>query len=107
MLVKTKFRTLKLAIELYHRLKRERFSSRHMQDQFDRALLSVVLNLSEGSAKPTHRDRLKFYSIAFGSLREVQVLLEISDKQQQLAASDHLAASLYCLCRSLKNKCLN
>lgn len=100
--MKTKFRTLELAIEFYQRAEGSRFSKRCMKDQFDRALLSIVLNLSEGSAKPTVKDRLKFYSISMGSLREVQVLLQLSGKSKLLTASDKLAASLYCLCRSLK-----
>ncbi len=98
----SKFRTLELATNFYQNAKNHRFPKRHMQDQFDRALLSIVLNLSEGSAKPTRKDRLKFYSIALGSLREVQILLQITDQGQLYKASDSLAASLYCLCRSLK-----
>lgn len=97
-----KFRTLELATKFYHHSKNHKFQKRHMQDQFDRALLSIVLNLSEGSAKPTKKDRLKFYSIALGSLREVQILLQITDQRKLFTESDPLAASLYCLCRSLK-----
>ena len=38
------------------------------KDQFDRALLSVILNVAEGSAKPTVKDCKRFYAIALGSL---------------------------------------
>lgn len=100
--MKNKFRTLELAINFYQRAKSLKFPQRHMQDQFDRALLSIVLNLSEGSAKPTRKDRLKFYCIALGSMREVQVLLQITNNRRLLTESDPMAASLYCLCRSLK-----
>ncbi|MBI3534569.1 MAG: four helix bundle protein [Deltaproteobacteria bacterium] len=40
-------------------------------------MLSIPLNLAEGSAKPTSPDRRKFYFIALGSLREVQTLLAL------------------------------
>lgn len=98
----TNFRTLTLAINFYHQVKNLKFPNRHMKDQYDRALLSVLLNLAEGSAKPTKKDRLKFYSIAMGSLREVQLLLAITGNNRLKALSDPTAASLYCLCKSLK-----
>lgn len=50
-----------------------------MQNQYDRALLSIVLNLSEGSAKPTFKDRRRFYYISYGSLREVKTILDLSE----------------------------
>ena len=66
-----------------------------MKDQFERALLSIVLNLAEGSGKLTRKDRRRFYSIALGSLREVQALLDLTQCHKQLKDSDPLAASLY------------
>lgn len=98
----TKFRTLNLAISYYKKAEKLKFKKRCQQDQFDRALLSIVLNLSEGSARPTTKDRHRFYCIALGSLREVQVLLLITDNCELLQEMEPLAASLYCLCRSLK-----
>ena len=41
-----------------------------LRNQFQRAVLSIVLNLAEGSAKSTPKDQRKFYRIAFGSLRK-------------------------------------
>ncbi len=66
-----------------------------IKNQFDRAVLSIVLNLAEGVAKPTAKDRRKFYSISLGSLREVQAILDLTGNTQVLKASDALAASLY------------
>ena len=74
------FRTLNLAIEFYKKGKDLKLA-RPLKDQYDRALLSIVLNLSEGNAKPTSKDRRKFFYIALGSLREVQTLLTITDNQ--------------------------
>ena len=65
------------------------------KDQFDRALLSIVLNLAEGSGKLTAKDKRRFYAIAFGSLREVQALLDLNGYDRELKLSDPLAASLY------------
>lgn len=95
------FRTLNLAIKFYRLSKNEKFPKRCLQDQFDRALLSIVLNLSEGNAKPTVKDRRKFFYTALGSLREVQTLLQISDKDELFQKSDPLAAHLYCLCKRM------
>jgi len=88
------FRTYNLAKQFYKDCKNLNFKAPY-RDQFDRALLSVVLNLAEGSAKPTTRDRKKFYSISMGSLREVQVILDLCGHTQQLKDSDAVAACLY------------
>ena len=72
------FRTLDLAISLYRDINKLKLG-RAMQNQFDRALLSVYLNLSEGSAKPTSRDRRKYYFISYASLKEVTTILELKE----------------------------
>ena len=46
------FRTYDLAVELYEKCEQIR-AKRHVKDQLSRASLSVVLNLAEGSGKPT------------------------------------------------------
>ena len=96
------FRTLNQAISFYQDHNQLRFSKKPLQDQYDRALLSVVLNLSEGAAKTSNKERHRFYRISLGSLREVQTLLLLDQKLKAHAATDSLAASLYCLCRSLR-----
>ncbi len=88
------FRTYELAKEFYKACQGLNFKA-PFKDQFDRALLSIVLNLAEGSAKPTRKDRKKFYAISLGSLREVQVILDLCGYSQELHASDSLAACLY------------
>ena len=69
----------------------------HLKDQLERASQSVVLNLAEGSGKPTRRDKARFYAIAFGSLREVQAVFDIIALQDPkiLDLTDHLAACVY------------
>ena len=91
------FRTYQLSIEFYKDCQGLKLSS-IVRDQFDRALLSIPLNLSEGSAKPTERDRMKFYFIALGSMREVQTILTLFGSKALIQQADVLAAHLYRLC---------
>ncbi len=88
------FRTYQLALQ-FHRDCQKLKLSVIARDQFERALLSIPLNLAEGAAKPTERDRTKFYFTALGSLREVQTLLELFGNEELKQAADVLAAHLY------------
>jgi four helix bundle protein len=68
----------------------------HLKDQLLRASSSVVLNLSEGSARPTAKDRLRFYFMAFASLREIQGIADLEDALEDFKPElDRLAAHLY------------
>ncbi len=96
-----KLRTLELAEQFYQKAQGIELKN-PMKNQFERALLSVVLNIAEGSAKPYLKDRKKFYYTALGSLREVQALLSITGHRSLLTDSDSLGAALYCLARSTR-----
>jgi four helix bundle protein len=72
--------------------------------QFERACLSIALNLSEGSARPTERDRRRFYFIALGSLREVQTLLDLYGTPELISQADTLGAHLYRLCHGAQRQ---
>lgn len=66
------FETYQMAKKLYKAC--EKVKTRNdIKDQLMRASLSVVLNLAEGSAKPTVKDRRRFYSISYASVREVRM----------------------------------
>lgn len=91
------FRTYQLAKDFYQ-ASRNLGLTGSLRDQFDRASLSVVLNLAEGSAKATAKDRKRFYRIAFGSLREVQCVLDLIGDRELIESADVLAAHLYRLC---------
>jgi four helix bundle protein len=93
------FRTYQMAMQLYRDCQKLKLEE-PVKDQLHRAMLSVPLNLSEGSAKPTAKDRNKFYFVALGSLREVQTILELLDESHLMKQADQLAASLYKLCKS-------
>ncbi len=73
----------------------------HLKDQLLRASSSIALNLAEGSAKPTLRDQMKYYFIAFGSLRECQSILSLYGQASAslLDQADHLGACLHKLTR--------
>ena len=70
------FRTYQLAVSVYRGCETVA-AKHHLRDQLLRASLSVVLNLAEGSAKPSIKDRARFYGIAFASAKEVQSILQL------------------------------
>jgi len=88
------FRTYQLALDFYKQSKQLKLKGA-IRDQYERASLSVVLNLAEGSAKPTRKDRRKFYFIAFGSIKEIQAILDIIEDQRMIESADKLAAHIY------------
>ena len=94
-----KFKTYQLALKFYRNSQRLHLCSPH-KDQFKRAASSIVLNLAEGSAKPTAKDRRKFYYISLGSLREVQAILDMISHVELAQQADRLGAYLYKLCQN-------
>ena len=94
-----KFKTYQLANQFYRNSQRLHLKE-PLKNQFKRAALSIVLNLAEGSAKPTPKDRRKFYYISLGSLREVQAILDMINHVELIKQADQLGAFLYKLCRN-------
>ena len=89
------FRSYQLAVALYRKCRSVPLPS-HLKDQLLRAGSSIVLNLGEGSARATRKDRVRFYTMAFASLREVQAIADIEDSLTPLRLElDTLAAHLY------------
>lgn len=90
------FKSYQLAVELHQQCLQLKIPS-YLKDQLFRASSSVALNLAEGSAKSTNRDKIKFYFIALGSLRETQASLEFinSEKSEAIALADKLGAHIY------------
>lgn len=88
------FRTYQLALDFYRQCQTAHVRE-PIKNQFSRATLSLILNLAEGAGKITPKDKRKFYSIAMGSLREVQCILELIERRDLFDLSQPLAASLY------------
>jgi four helix bundle protein len=93
------FRTYDLAKKFYENCQQLTLKP-PVRDQFERASLSIVCNLAEGSGKPTPADRKKFYASALGSLRETQALLEILKQTQLACEADILGAHIYKLIKN-------
>ena len=51
-----KLKAYQLAIKFYHKAKKLRLNEPY-KNQFERAIVSIVLNIAEGSAKPTFKVR--------------------------------------------------
>ncbi len=93
------FKTYQLAKQLYKDCSVQPVKG-ELRDQLHRASLSVALNIAEGSAKPSLKDRRRFYTIALGSLREVQTIIDLENLPLENSA-DQLGAHLYRLIQSL------
>ena len=90
-------RTYQQAKDLYKQGQLQAFKG-EMRDQFERASLSVVLNIAEGAGK-VGRDRIKFFRIAMGSLREVQACLDIMDSPL-IGLADQIGGGLHNLIKN-------
>lgn len=99
------FRTLELAIEFYGQVTKVTISG-NLRDQLLRAASSISLNLSEGNAKSSAKDKRYFFQTAYGSLRECQTIFRLLkvENAELHAKADHLGACLYKLVNSdIKN----
>lgn len=78
----------------------------HLRDQLNRSSSSIAINLAEGNAKYSFKDKKRIYQIAMGSLRESQVTLRLAGlpDSEVKHLSDHLAACIYKLTVMKDNK---
>jgi four helix bundle protein len=95
------FRTLDLAIE-FHDLADNSKVAGHLRDQLIRASSSVSLNLTEGNAKYSVKEKKRYYQIAYGSLQECKTILKLakSDDPNLNDSADKLGAWIYKLLKS-------
>jgi len=69
----------RLAIEFYKLT--EKFPANEQNNlisQIRRAAVSIPVNIAEGSAKKSHKEFLNFLNIAYGSSKELAVLIDLS-----------------------------
>jgi four helix bundle protein len=97
------FRSYHLAIEFCRECRAVKLNP-SLRDQLTRATESVVLTLAEGSAKPSARDRARYYSMSLGSFRESQAILDLAGEQALIEKFDGLGAMLYKLSRSASRR---
>jgi len=95
------FRTLDLAIEFTRSACEIKYKG-HLKEQLQRAASSIALNLSEGNAKGSAKEKRNFFHMAYGSLRECQTIFKLMglDDGKLLQQADALGACLYKLVNS-------
>lgn len=95
------FRTLDLAVEFYQ-LVTELHLKGNLRDQIERAASSISLNLSEGNAKRTDKEKKRYYHTAYASCQECKTILKIAklDESEVSDQADKLGAYLYKLLKS-------
>ncbi len=93
------FKTYQLAKQLYINCKQLPLKG-ELRDQLHRSSLSILLNLAEGSGKMTLPEQKRFYTIALGSLRETQALLDILNNEQLIKEAHYLGGYLWLLIQS-------
>ena len=62
-----------------------------LSDQLRRAMISAILNLSEGNAKKSKADRKRFFDISLGSISEVSSCLDILTSISLLSVSKNFS----------------
>lgn len=72
--------------KVYRLLKANKMIAPYARNQFGRASLSVMLNIAEGSAKFTKRDRRNFYVTARGSAFECSSLVSFLFDEGEIIA---------------------
>ena len=83
----------------------------NMKSQLRRASVSIPLNIAEGAVKASRREFFHYLNIAFGSAKEVEVLIELSKDLGYFDEStysflnhniDQLNSKLYLFIRSVE-----
>ena len=95
------FRCYELAKTLYTECKKVPLKG-EVRDQLLRSSLSICLNLIEGSAKQTDKERRRYYYIALGSQREAFCIIELEHIDSIKELADQLGASLYKLIKAIQ-----
>ncbi len=70
-----------LAVEVYKLVTKYPPDERYaLSSQLRRAVVSISTNIAEGFGRQSYKEKVQFYSIAYGSLLEVKSLLLLSVK---------------------------
>ena len=100
--MKKRFRSLDLATSLYFKATKVKLPCK-LKDQLERASFSIPLNLSEGSAKFSKKEKKRYYGYAYGSTHEVITILSLCpfDTKELQSMYDILGAHIYKLIKSV------
>ena len=95
------FRTLDLAIEFHEEVERLSIAG-HLREQLLRACSSIALNLAEGNAKRSVKEKKRYYQTAYASLQECKTILKLGkcDNEKVIDTADKLGAWLFKLLKS-------
>lgn len=95
------FRTLDLSVEFYEMSERSDIKG-NLRDQLLRAASSISLNLSEGNAKRTQKEKKRYYHTAYASCQECKTILRLAKIEDEAMTdlADKLGAWLYKLLKS-------
>ncbi len=97
---------------VYGMLKNNSKIPAYVRNQLGRASLSIVLNIAEGCAKFTKKDRRSFYVVARGSSFECAALIEILYAEQEISLEmqtllkeklEEISRMLYAMIKNLEN----
>lgn len=97
--------------KIYRFLKGNKSIPAYAKDQLGRASLSIMLNIAEGSAKFSNKDRRNFYVTARGSVFECAALatflhdegeISIDVFQEVSSAYEELSRMLYAMIKNLE-----
>lgn len=95
------FRTLDLAVEFYKKTEELKLSG-NLRDQLSRAASSIPLNLGEGNAKRTAKEKKRYYHTAYASCQECKIILKLACLEENpiYNEADKLGAYLFNLLKS-------
>lgn len=95
------FRTLDLSVEFYEMSEKSDIKG-NLRDQLLRAASSISLNLSEGNAKRTQKEKKRYYHTAYASCQECKTILKLAkiEDEAMIDHADKLGAWLYKLLKS-------
>ena len=79
--------------EIYKFLKQNKSIPSYMKNQLGRAWLSIMLNIAEGTAKSSSKDKRNFFTTARGSTFECASLIKFLASENEIP--EELATSSY------------
>ena len=105
-------KAFQLNLSVYNLLKENSKIPAYARNQLGRASLSIVLNIAEGSAKFTNKDRRSFYVIARGSIFESAAMVNILYAENEISLElkeklevslEEISKMLYAMIKNLEN----